>query len=366
MSHRSLDTFDSTRTESTRAGTGTQTPVSTRLRQREDEEHDYDQKRDSAQPPPPKTITEHVCPECATDEHLVVDGDETYCEACGLIVARDDLDRTLRWVDTDDGREPDRGGAPTTTRLHDKGLSTEIGHYCDGYGRQLSSQTQRRFSRLRKWNNQSKTDSKRARSLRTGLGEVARLVSALELSDSIHDRAADIYREAWTAELLTGRSIEALATASVFAACRLERLPRHLDEIAEVARVDVHDINRAYKRMNQDLELATPPPLPQDFLPRIASAVDASSRIERRAYQLVTSPSVGILANGRQPSSVAAACLYHAYQEGGKSNVRITQRVLAEEGYTTATTIRNIWKELKALAETGDLPDPDGNLEDYS
>ncbi|WP_350355446.1 transcription initiation factor IIB [Haloglomus halophilum] len=308
---------------------------------------------------------EHTCPECVTDEPLVTNDEETYCEACGLVTTRDLLDRNRRWVDTKDGgREPQRGGAPTTIRRHDKGLPTEIGHYRDGYSNQLPARTRRRFNRLRKWDDRSKTSSTHDRSLRTGLGEVARLVSALELPKSIHNRAASVYREAWKADLLQGRSIEAVASASVFAACRLERLPRYIEEIASVAVIDDAAIKNAYKLLNRELQLATPPPLPRDFLPRLASAVDAHPCLERRARQLVTAPAVGSIANSRQPSGVAAACLYHAYKESEQSNVKLTQARLATEGNTTPTTIRKIWRELLTLDDDGELPDPVGNTED--
>jgi len=311
-------------------------------------------------------VNDHICPECATEEHLVVDGTETYCQACGLVVARDILDRHLQWETTDDGeRQRVRGGAPTTIRRHDKGLSTDIGYYKDGYGNELPSKIQRRFNRLRKWDDRAKADSTRARSLRTGLGEVSRLVSAAELPASIHDRAAKLFRDAWKANLLHGRDIESVATASIFAACRLERVPRFLEDLAALARVGESDIKSAYKSLNHELELATPPPLPQDFLPQLADAVDAHPRVSRRANQIATAPAVGILANGRQPAGVAAACLYYAHGESELTNIRLTQQQLATAGHTTATTIRKNYREIVSLKDSGDLPEPDGNLEEY-
>ncbi len=350
MSQRSLDTSEPTSNNSPSDGGGTEPPVSKCLA--------VDESGHKQQP-------DLTCPECHTADHVVSDEEETYCKECGLVVARDDLDRRLRWVDTGDGREKERGGAPTTHRLHDKGLSTEIGYYRDGSGRQLSSQTKRLFNRLRKWDTRSKTGSSRDRSLRTGLGEVARLVSALELSRTVHDRAASLYRDAWSDDMLTGRSVEGIASASVYAACRLEQFPRPIEEIGELARVDTPEVKENYKLLNRELELATPPPLPQEFVPRIVSNVGASSRVERRANQLAASNPVGILANGRQPNGVAAACIYFAYKESGRSSNKITQEDLAEESYSTPTTIRALWNDLKDLDDGGELPDPDGDLEDY-
>lgn len=309
--------------------------------------------------------SQRMCPECETSDELRTDGEETYCEACGLVVATDDLDRSRTWVDTHDGSEPKRGGNAITLWRHDKGLSTDIGHYKDGHGNTLSSETRRKFHRLRRWDSQSKTPTTRDKSLQTGLGEIGRLVSALELSDTIRDRAVAIYREAASVDLLKGRSVEAIASGSVFAACRLERLPRHLGEITAVARCDETSLKSAYKTLNNTLNLATPPPLPQDFIPRLASAVNADPRLERRARQLATAPAVGSLVSGRSPVGVAAGCLYFAHRESDNRPQRITQTDLSEEGDISPITIRSMYRELETLAESGDLPAPDGNIEDF-
>lgn len=298
----------------------------------------------------------YCCTECNTDEFLISEQSETYCRECGVVISREPLDRSRRWVNSPSGRVRERG-APTTFRLHDKGLSTDIGYYRDGYGRWLPAKTRRRFSRLRKWDSRSKTQSKRQRSLRGGLVEIARLVSVLELGDSIHDRAVVVYREAWSNDFLPGRSIEAIATGSVYAACRLERLPRHLDEIAAVARIDEDKVKGAYKTLNRDLHLATPPPLPQDFVSSIASAVDASDRVEYRTHQLVRQPEIGALANGRSPSSIAAACLYHSSLQGEKQATTLTQESLAKAAYTSTTTLRSVWFDIRELDDNGKLPD---------
>ncbi|WP_268899079.1 transcription initiation factor IIB [Haloarcula rubra] len=303
--------------------------------------------------PTSRLASERCCPECESDD-LVVQQNETYCEGCGLVVHRDDLDRRRRWNYTESGREPERTGSPTTHRLHDRGLSTDIGYYQDGAGNPLDSNTQRLFSRLRRWDAQSKVPSKRDKSLRDGLSEIARLISVLDLSDSVFDEAVDIYRNAWDANLLKGRSIEAIASGSVFAACRLEQLPRHRSEVADVARVDSDAINNAYTQMNRELELAIPPPLPQDFLPRIASAIGAGNYIEQRARELLLCPAVGRLSNGRPPSGVAAAALYHA-QQAETGEKRASQKAIAEAGFTSTLTIRTIWRKLQELEEEGKL-----------
>ena len=70
-----------------------------------------------------------------------------------------------------------------------------------------------------------------------GLGEVRRISSALELSESIRNQAWQLFRSAQTEDLLRGRSIESMAAASVYGACRCNGRPRTLDDVTESARV---------------------------------------------------------------------------------------------------------------------------------
>jgi len=62
--------------------------------------------------------------------------------------------------------------------------------------------------------------SKAERNLAHGLGEVRRLASSLELADSVRDQACQLFRSAQNEDLCRGRSIEAIAVASIYGACR--------------------------------------------------------------------------------------------------------------------------------------------------
>lgn len=61
------------------------------------------------------------------------------------------------------------------------------------------------------------------------LSETRRVVSALDLPRSIRVQACQLVQSAANVNLLPVRSIEAIAAASVFAACRCNGLPRTLE-----------------------------------------------------------------------------------------------------------------------------------------
>jgi len=140
----------------------------------------------------------------------------------------------------------------------------------------------------------------------------------LELSDSIRDQACQLFRSAQNEDLLRGRSIEAIATASVYGACRCNDRPVILDEVADSARVELSRVRNAYKTLNTELGLPTPPRRPQSFIPRFASELDVADTVRQRAFELAKGAEATIISNGCQPTGVAAACLYKAAREQGQ------------------------------------------------
>jgi len=154
------------------------------------------------------------CPEC--DGRVTTNAVETVCEECGLVVDEQRIDHGPEWRAFDKD-ERERTGAPLTAARHDRGLSTEIGRGTDANGNTLSGRKRRQVARMRREQTRGRFQSKTERNLAHGLGEIRRIVSALELSETMRDQACQLFRSAQNEELLPGRSIEAMATASITA-----------------------------------------------------------------------------------------------------------------------------------------------------
>ena len=56
----------------------------------------------------------------------------------------------------------------------------------------------------------------------------------LGVSDNVVENAAYIYRKVVNAKLTRGRTMASLISASLYASCRMNNIPRTLDDIAEV------------------------------------------------------------------------------------------------------------------------------------
>ncbi|AAV46756.1 MULTISPECIES: transcription initiation factor IIB [Haloarcula] len=295
-----------------------------------------------------------ACPECSGS--LVIDDEhgETVCEDCGLVVESDEIDRGPEWraFDSSEKDEKSRVGAPTTNMMHDKGLSTNIDwRDKDAYGNSLSGKQRQKMQRLRKWNERFRTRDSKERNLKQALGEIDRMASALGLPENVRETASVIYRRALDEDLLPGRSIEGVSTASVYAAARQAGVPRSLDEITEVSRVEKSEIARTYRYVVRELSLEVRPADPESYVPRFASSLELSDEAEHRARQLLQNAKEQGVHSGKSPVGLAAAAVYAAAL---LTNEKTTQAAVSEVADISEVTIRNRYHEL--LEAEQDLP----------
>jgi transcription initiation factor TFIIB len=283
------------------------------------------------------STTETTCPECSGT--VTPDGTERVCASCGLVVSEDALDRGPEWRSfDDDATDPKRTGAPLTRSRHDRGLSTEIGR-----STRLKGRKRRRVARMRREHSRAQISSKRERNQVYAFTEIRRLVSALELGEPVREQACALFDSAQDADLLQGRSLEGFAAATVYAVCRVNDVSRTVEEVTVDAKSTPAELRAAYDALNRELGLPTGPIDPREYLARFASELGLPSAVESRARTLAERVRDEGLAVGRDPSGVAAACLYTAARERG---VELTQTRAAEAADVTPVTLRNTYVEL--------------------
>ncbi|WIV68193.1 transcription initiation factor IIB [Natrialbaceae archaeon AArc-T1-2] len=286
------------------------------------------------------------CPEC--EGQLISDEEhaETVCAGCGLVVHVDELDRGPEWraSDATENDKKSRVGSPTTKLLHDEGLSTNISwQNVDAHGTTLSSERRRTMKRLRTWNKRFRTRGSKERNLQQALGEISRMASALGLPKPTREMASVIYRRALDDDLVLGRSIEGVATASLYAAARKAGTPRSLDEVSVVSRVEKDEIGRTYRYLSRDLSLKIEPADPESYVPRFVSELELSDETQRRACRLLERTKSDGVQCGKSPVSLAASAVYAAAQ---LTNEGVTQYEISDVANVSEVTIRNRYHEL--------------------
>ncbi|WP_137290160.1 transcription initiation factor IIB [Natronorubrum halophilum] len=291
------------------------------------------------------------CPECAGQLISDTEHAETVCADCGLVVDEGEIDRGPEWraFDSAEKDEKSRVGAPTTNMMHDQGLSTNIGwQNKDAYGKSLSTRQRQKMQRLRTWNERFRTRDSKERNLKQALGEIDRMASALGLPENVRETASVIYRRALEEDLLPGRSIEGVATASLYASARQAGTPRSLDEISAVSRVEKDEVARTYRYVIRELGLEVQPADPESYVPRFASDLELSDETERRARTLLSTAKEQGIHSGKSPVGLAAASVYAAAL---LTNEKVTQNDVSEVASISEVTIRNRYHELLEAEE---------------
>lgn len=297
---------------------------------------------------PAQVIMVDRCPECGST-NLINDPDtgEVICGNCGLVIQEAIIDKGPEWrAFTQEEKESrSRVGIPTSFSVHDKGLSTAIDRIDrDALGRKLPLNTKLQMWRLRKWQIRSRVHSSIDRNLAQAMTEIDRLSDKLAIPSAIKEKAAVIYRKALDEGLVRGRSIAAIAAASLYAACRLTGTPRNLREISEASLVSRKDVARCYRLLLRELDLAMPIADPTVYLSKISEKAGLSGHIQAKALKILNEAKRKHISAGKDPMGLAAAALYIAAYLAGEKR---TQKEIADAAGVTEVTVRNRYKTLK-------------------
>jgi transcription initiation factor TFIIB len=293
-----------------------------------------------------ESVAEDQCPECQGSITQTGDRGERTCESCGLVFEENWVDHGPEWraFTSEERDEKSRVGAPTTPLLHDKGLSSTIGWQDrDASGQAVSDRKRAQLHRLRTWDERFRTKDAHERNLKHALGEISRMASALGLPESVRETAGALYRRAVEDDLLPGRSIEGMSTASLYAAARQHGVPRPLTEFADVSRVEKVRIQRAYRFLSRELGLEIEPEDPARYLPQFASSLEVTDETERRSREILDVATSNAVHSGKNPAGLAAAALYAATH---LTNEKLTQDVVSDVANVSQVTIRNRYQEL--------------------
>jgi len=287
------------------------------------------------------------CTECG-NTNLLRDYEtgELVCLKCGMVLSSTLFDTGPEWraFDQEQRDKLPRVGAPVTWTIHDKGLSTTIGWQDrDASGKRLSPEERARLYRLRKWHRRSKVSDSTQRNLAHALSEMSKISYKLNLPKNVVETSSMIYRKAIQNQLIRGRTIQSVAVASIYMACRQCGVIRTLDDVAKAANITKKEAARNYRFLLRELKPDVPQVNPRGYISKIVSKLALNGETERLAMAILNQATKLKLTSGRGPSGIAAACIYISSQ---LTDERRTQGEIAREAQVTEVTIRNRYKEL--------------------
>lgn len=132
-------------------------------------------------------------------------------------------------------------------RFFDKGLSSDFSTKQGGNGSYLSAKKREKYKRLRKWNNRNKVSDSENRNYSKAFNELERICSQLQLSKSVKEHSATLYRKIRKHGLMDGCSINAMISACVYTVCRMRHIPIKRDEIVSLSCVRPADEQKVIK-----------------------------------------------------------------------------------------------------------------------
>lgn len=289
------------------------------------------------------------CPSCH-ESHLVQDIDtgEVVCSRCGTVINEGSYDLGPEWRSYTEKEKltRERTGYGLTDKIFDRGLSTIITGRVDARGKQLDTETLIKMNRLKRLNQREKINDSWDKNLKIALSEMDRICSELHLPSHVHEKAAKIYRKVLKKDLVRGRSIDGFVGASIFAACRILKLPCSVEQISERGMIDSNGLGYHYRLLVKELDLKMPLDKPNKFLSGMASRLGLRTDVEQYSMRIIEKARDENLIVGKNPRGVAAAALYLACFNKG---YYVSQAAVARVADVSEVTMRKRLKEYEPI-----------------
>jgi transcription initiation factor TFIIB len=253
---------------------------------------------------------------------------EQLCRKCGVVL----VEKMIDFVSELHFRnyQNSRVGPKSTLKIHDRGLSTDIGKQNkDSSGNPLSHEMKISLKRIRLWDSRSKNNTSGKRNLKVALIEMKKLAEKMSLSDMIIERASYFYRKVSDEGLIRGRSVKAAVGACIHAACRDLGTNRTLTEISKNLHESKKKVSKTYRTVFQNLEFEIPMTDITNIVVRFSNNVGISEKTKRDALLIYEKLNKKGLVEGKKPNAVAASVIYMA-------------GIRKKEGLPTQI-IQNIW-----------------------
>ncbi|KAL3117934.1 hypothetical protein niasHT_005177 [Heterodera trifolii] len=291
-----------------------------------------------------------VCPS-HPEADLVEDAraGDLICTRCGLVVGERLIDVGTEWrsfSNESSGKDPSRVGAPENPLLSGSDLSTSIAV-------SFGSDSDRALA-----NAQRKLLSSSDRQMTQAMMVIREMSEKINLTRTIQDRAAKLYKEVLESKALRGKNNEAQAAACLYIACRQEGVPRTFKEICAVSKVSKKEIGRCFKLIQKTMETNLDHITSADFMSRFCGNLSLPYPVQVAATRIAKKSVEHDLVAGRSPISIAAAAIYMASQA---SNDKRTAKEIGEIAGAAEVTVRQTYRLL--LPKALELFPPDFRFE---
>ncbi|WP_232701691.1 transcription initiation factor IIB family protein [Halobacterium wangiae] len=177
---------------------------------------------------------------------------------------------------------------------------------------------------------------------------------ALSVPTETEETASAVFRRHREQHDAHPYSVVTTAAACLYVACKVEGVPRTVDEVVDATGADRTHLLRRAKDVTSELAIdlsgfadAT------RYVERYADELDLPEAVAARASDIVDRCEEAGIAGGKSPSGWAAAAIYNASVE---ADMKVRQDTLTELADVTHVTIRNRYQEQRELLRERNPP----------
>ncbi|MGG6460234.1 MAG: transcription initiation factor IIB [Candidatus Eiseniibacteriota bacterium] len=288
-------------------------------------------------------LTSVPSPKCE-EHHLILDAGagEVFCSHCGIVI-EDKMEVAQNQI----SRSSAVPGKSEISHMssYDIRPSTIIGRTdVDAKGKRILSISQTAVHRLRTWDIRIRANDAKHRNLRRALLLLTTLGDKFSLPEAVIQSSLSTYKKAVAAQLVSGRSIDAILVAAVYIAVRKTDSSISLKEISEISNIRLKTVSKAVRLVLSELEISIPREDTNRYVAKIGNICGISQKTKREAINLMSSINQSDYRIGKKPVSLAASALLAASIRTGE---HISQKDIAEATGITAVTLRTRLRDLR-------------------
>lgn len=245
-----------------------------------------------------------LCEHCSLDKVILIDGDYV-CQECGCIACRY-IDHGAEWRiysgDDNKGANMMRCGMPTSDLMPNAFLGSMI-----GFGNNTRETYEMRvMRRCHLWN----SSSYKERSLHTIFDTLSLQALNKGIPKSIIEEAKALYKKISDLKITRGNNRCGLIAASIYIACKNNKVPRSIREIAGFFNVSIPLMTKNCKKFQEMLKTNLQSTTALDFASRFCSKMNLDKNKKNICIAAISKAEQEDLVYESTPPSIAAAIIY--------------------------------------------------------
>jgi transcription initiation factor TFIIB len=193
-----------------------------------------------------------------------------------------------------------------------------------------------------------------SRTVDRALETIEDAASGLDVPTDTTETATTVYRRHHDERDAHPHDVDTTAAACLYVACKVERVPRTVEEVVTATSVDRTHLLRRAKDVTSDLGIDLSAFADASrYVERYVEELDLPESVAARANEVIDVCEDAGIAGGKSPSGWAAAAIYNASVE---ADLDVRQDTLTDLADVTHVTIRNRYQEQRDVLRERNPP----------